>query len=86
MSFEPFFHESSGSVRFWVPDGDKGIGASIASEVLSYCFRGREDRDAPLKTYLAHRDQIHAVVLKRAAEGAWEPVMVKRHELGVFGN
>lgn len=83
MSYEPYFHEASGTVRFWVPDGDAGIGASVGTEVLTYCFRDRVREEAPLKIYAAHRDQIHAAVMKRVAEGAREPVMLKRHDLGI---
>lgn len=83
MSYEPYFHDASGSVRFWVPDGESGIGAIIGREILSYCFRGRSDENDPLKIYAAHRDQIHAAVKQRVAEGAREPVILKRHDLGI---
>jgi len=83
MSFDPYFHEASGSVRFWVPTGEEGIGAIIGREILSYCFRGRTDEGDPLKIYAAHRDQIHAAVMRRVAEGAREPVILKRHDLGI---
>ncbi len=86
MSYDPYLHEASGSLRFWVPAGDAGIGAIIGLEVLSYCFRGRTDQGDPLKIYAAHRDQIHAAVLRRMAEGAREPVILKRHDLGIVAS
>lgn len=85
MSYEPYFDDASGSVRFWVPEGESGIGAIIGREILSYCFRDRVNEDSPLKIYAAHRDQIHASVMKRVAEGAREPVILKRHDLGIVG-
>jgi hypothetical protein len=83
MSFEPYFHEASDTVRFWVPSGESGMGAIIGREVLSYCFRGLSDEGEPLKIYAAHREQIHAAVLQRMAAGAREPVILKRHDLGI---
>lgn len=86
MSYEPYFHEASASVRFWVPQGESGIGAIIGREVLSYCFRDGANGDDPLKTYAAHRDQIHAAVMQRVAAGSREPVMLKRHDLGIVAS
>lgn len=86
MSFEPYFHDASATVRFWVPSGESGIGAMIGSEILTYCFRGRGDEGEPMKVYAAHRDQIHAAVLQRMAAGAREPVILKRHDLGIVGS
>jgi hypothetical protein len=83
MSFEPYFHDASASVRFWVPQGDAGIGAIIGREILSYCFRDRVSESDPLKIYAAHREQIHAAVNARVAAGAREPVILKRHDLGI---
>ena len=86
MSYEPYFHDASASVRFWVPEGESGIGAIIGREILSYCFRGRSNEGDPMKIYTAHRDQIHAAVTRRVAEGAREPVILKRHDLGIVAS
>lgn len=81
MSDEPIFHEASGSVRFWVPNGTTSVGAMIGKETLSYGFLGRMSEDDPLQIYAAHRDQIHAAVLRRVVAGAREPVMLRQHDL-----
>lgn len=81
MSFDPHFHEASRSVRFWVPCGDSGTGASIGQETLSYCFLGGRliDED-PLKIYLAHQERIHAAVIRRVSAGSREPVMLRPND------
>lgn len=39
MSEVPFFHEASGTVRFWVEVDAQWIGASIGKETLHYHYR-----------------------------------------------
>jgi len=84
MSHEPYFHDASASVRFWVPSGETGVGAIIGKETLSYCFRGRMTDEDPLAIYAAHLGPIHEAVLRRMAAGAREPVMLRQHDLNVL--
>ncbi|MET0520245.1 MAG: DUF1488 family protein [Burkholderiaceae bacterium] len=83
MKPEPFFHPSSGSVRFWVDVDDKLIGASIDKSVLHYRYRARSDDDDPLSTYLSNAGEIDAAVRRRVAGGAREPVMLRDHDMAV---
>ena len=52
-----------------------------------FFFPEKAGRDYALTPYLeklaAHREQIHAAVNARVAAGAREPVILKRHDLGI---
>lgn len=81
MSFDPHFHEASRSVRFWVPFGESGTGASIGQETLSYCFLGgRPGEEDPVRLYVAHQARIHAAVMRRVSAGSREPVMLRPND------
>lgn len=80
MPDAPFLHESSGTVRFWVTVDDRTVGASIRKETLRYHFRTGESAD-PLEIYGLHAEAIDAVVRRRIAQGAMEPVMLRDHDL-----
>jgi len=81
MSFDPHFHEASRSVRFWVPCGESGTGASIGQETLSYCFLGGHPiTENPLKIYVTHQARIHAAVIRRVSAGSREPVMLRPND------
>jgi hypothetical protein len=77
MPQEPFFHESSGTVRFWVLVDDVLVGASIGKETLHYRYKPQATDDDPLSTYLANSAEIDAAVRRRVATGAREPVMLR---------
>ena len=74
---EAFFHEPSGTVRFWVLLAGVPIGASIGKETLHYRFAPQRSDDDPLTTYLANAPEIDAAVRRRAAAGSIEPVMLR---------
>lgn len=76
-----FFHLMSGSVRFWVLIDEQAVGASIGKETLHYRYHATSSDDDPLKTYLAHADEIDAVVRRRVAGGSREPVMLRDHDM-----
>ena len=77
MSPAPFFHEPSGTVRFWVLVGDLPIGASIGKETLHYRYRPHRSDDDALQTYLQNSAEIDAAVRRRFAAGSREPVMLR---------
>jgi len=81
MSQPPFFHEESGSVRFWVMVDEVPVGASITKAALHYRYRPDARDEDPLETYRAHVDEIHAAVRRRVAKGSIEPVMVREFDL-----
>jgi len=83
MTQEPFFHQESGAVRFWVPIDGQMIGASISRETLHYRFRPTSKGEDPLETYTAHAADIAAAVTKRVAAGSLEPVMLREFDLRV---
>lgn len=80
----PYFHDDTGSVRFWVrSDAGASVGATVTKETLHYRF-GAEfgGRDA-LAVYAANHVQIDAAVRRRIAGGSIEPVMLREHDFAV---
>ena len=77
----PFFHESSGSVRFWVLVDGNLVGGSIGKETLHYRYRPSAFDDQPLDTYALHAQDIEAAVRRRVAQGSVEPVMLRESDL-----
>jgi hypothetical protein len=77
----PFFHESSGTVRFWVTVDEKMIGASVGQLALHHCFRPTAQGDDPVDTFRSHLADIEAAVRRRVAQGALEPVMLREFDL-----
>lgn len=79
---EPYFHTDSQTFRFWVPmEGQPPMGASIAKQVLHHRFQGKADGSDAESVYATHRATIDAAVLRRAASGSREPVMLREHDL-----
>jgi hypothetical protein len=81
MSQPPFFHEPSDAVRFWVPVGDKLVGASVGRNTLHYRYQPGKTDDEPLATYTANAAEIDAAVQRRVAAGSIEPVMLREYDL-----
>jgi hypothetical protein len=77
MSQPPFFHDISGTVRFWVLVDDLLIGASIGKETLHYRYKANSSDDDPLVTYTQNAAEIDAAVRRRVAGGSREPVMIR---------
>jgi hypothetical protein len=81
MSDAPFFHEASGTVRFWVRVGEELLGASVSREALHHRYRpGARDED-PLETFAQNVADIEAAVRRRLAQGSREPVMLREYDL-----
>ena len=76
-----FFHESSGTVRFWVLLGEKEVGASVSREALHHRYRPTAQGEDPLETFHANVADIEAAVRSRVAQGAREPVMLREYDL-----
>jgi hypothetical protein len=83
LSDGAYFHADSEAVRFWVCHGDALVGASVSRRTLHYRFRPEAADDDPLETYQRFVEAIHAAVLRRVAEGALEPVMLREFDLRV---
>lgn len=83
MQPQPYFHDDSAAVRFWVAIDDQFVGASIGKLTLHYHFMPGQNNDEPLATYLANAEVIDAVVRRRVAGGSIEPVMLREHDLRV---
>ena len=78
----PSFHLDSEALRFWVRTADaQAMGASVSKTVLHHRFQGNTDGSDALAIYLAHRPEIDAAVVRRAAAGAREPIMLREHDL-----
>jgi hypothetical protein len=78
---EAFFHEPSGTVRFWVCIDRTAVGASIGKETLHYRYEAHSTGDDPLATYTAHAAEIDAAVRRRVAAGSIEPVMLREPDV-----
>ncbi len=76
------FHEDSGVLRFWVamPAGPP-MGAILSRQVLHYRFQGAIDGSDAVAVYEAHRGEVEAAVVRRAAAGSIEPVMLRENDL-----
>ena len=85
MSDAPFFHDSSGTVRFWVEVDGVPVGASVGREALHHRYRPTAQGDDPLETYLANAPDIELAVRRRRAQGAREPVMLREYDLRAEG-
>jgi hypothetical protein len=81
MPQDPFFHQDSGAVRFWVPVNGEFIGASISRETLHHRFRPGAQGDDPMETFTTYRREITAAVERRVAQGSIEPVMLREYDL-----
>jgi hypothetical protein len=81
LTDEPFFHESSGTVRFWVLIDGKLMGASVGREALNRRYRPGTQGEDPVETFRANLADIEAVVRRRAAQGSIEPVMLREYDL-----
>jgi hypothetical protein len=77
MSHTPFFHQPSGTVRFWVEVDDQLVGASISRQTLHYRYKLNATEEDPLVTYTQNIAEIHAAVVRRLAVGSREPVMLR---------
>lgn len=79
---EPFFHEDSGAVRFWVLDeGQQFVGASVSKEALHYRFQSGLAGSEALASYRLHQSEIDAAVRRRIAAGSIEPVMLRERDM-----
>ncbi len=85
MTPQPYLHDDTGSVRFWVevPGQSEPVGATIRRETLHHRFAPGRSDDQPLATYQAHAAEIHEAVRRRVASGSIEPVMLREFDLGV---
>lgn len=81
----PFFHEASGTVRFWVAVDGQLLGAMVSREALHHRYRPTAQGDDPVETYLANAADIEAAVRRRLALGSREPVMLREYDLRVPG-
>lgn len=79
---EVFFHEESGTVRFWVRTGDGGwMGAMVRQELLRHRYQAGAGADGLLQAYAEHRPELEAAVLRRVATGSIEPVLLREVDL-----
>jgi hypothetical protein len=82
MFDSPFFHEGSGTVRFWVLVDGQPLAASVSREALHHRYRPSAQGEDPLQTYSDNAACIDAAVRRRLAQGSREPVMLREYDLG----
>lgn len=78
----PWFHTDSGGLRFWValPDGPP-MGAVLSARLLQFLYQGKSDGSDAIAVYESNRSAIDAAVVRRAAAGSLEPVMLRENDL-----
>jgi Protein of unknown function (DUF1488) len=81
MSDTPFFHEASGTVRFWVLVEGQPLAASVSREALHHRYRSIAQGEDPMETYRDNASDIEAAVRRRLAQGSREPVMLREYDL-----
>jgi len=81
MSQDPFFHEASATVRFWVEVDTQWIGASVGRETLHYRYNPQAQDEDPLETYRSYARDLEAAVRRRVAQGSREPVLLRDFDL-----
>lgn len=81
MSQDPFFHEASDTVRFWVEVDTQWIGASVGKATLHYRYSPQAQDEDPLETYRSYVHDIEAAVRRRVAQGSREPVQLRDFDL-----
>ena len=81
MSDEPFFHEASETVRFWVPVGEELVGALVGRHTLRYRFDPGALQDDPMVTFRTHRSELEIAVRRRVAQGSLQPVLLRESDL-----
>jgi hypothetical protein len=75
---EPFFHEASNAVRFWVgTQAGTVVGASITKQTLHFRFRADTDSAHAVAAYLSNRAAIDSAVHRRLAQGSLDPVLLR---------
>jgi hypothetical protein len=81
MSTEAYFHDGSGTVRFWVQLDQAPIGAMVRKETLHYRYHALVSNDDPLTTYRNNAAEIDEAVRRRAAAGSAEPILLRDADL-----
>lgn len=81
MLTKAYFHDDSGTVRFWVQLDHKPIGAMVRKETLHYRYHARVSNDDPLATYRDNAQEIDEAVRRRAAAGSAEPILLRDADL-----
>jgi hypothetical protein len=81
MTTSEFFHDASGSVRFWVLVGDVSVGASVSKDALHFRFAPLSVGEDPLSTFRANLPCLEDAVRRRVASGSIEPVMLREADL-----
>jgi hypothetical protein len=81
MSTEAYFHDGSGTVRFWVQLDQAPIGAMVRKETLHYRYHPLVSNDDPLETYRDNAAEIDSAVRRRAAAGAGDPNRLRAGDL-----
>ena len=82
MQPDPFFHDPSDALRFWVAmDDGNFVGASISKATLHFRFKADMSGADAVAVYTAHREEIDAAVRRRLSSGSIEPVMLREADV-----
>lgn len=69
LDLHPLFDPSRPSIQFWVRVAQRTLHLELSKETLSHHFPVPDTHYGLMMTYDAHRDQIDAAVMRRAALG-----------------
>ncbi len=83
MDNSEFFHDASGTVRFWVQVDGAAIGAIVSKEVLHFGYARQSTGEDPMQTFRANSAALEDAVRRRVAKGSLEPVMLREADLVV---
>lgn len=83
MPHPAYYDEASEVVRFWVPVGERLVGASVSRQTLHYRYCPQAHGESHLETYEAHASELESAVRHRLAQGCLEPVMLRDFDLRV---
>ena len=81
----PFFHDASGTVRFWVNVDGGLVNASVSREALHHRYRPTAHGEDPLETFRQNTADIEAAVRRRIGAGSREPIMLREFDLRIPG-
>ena len=81
MSYDPYFDDPSGTVRFFVDVDGTRVRASVSRESLHYRYRPDARGEDPLQTFEANAAAIEFAVRRRLAQGSLDPVLLREADL-----
>ena len=77
MDLHPIFDWSTSTIEFRLLRRDRVVRVDVPRETVDECFGVPDSQYGLLEVYEAHRDEIDAAVIRRAAEGDLDAVVIR---------